>query len=125
LANQCTKFEIYTLSHSRDILHTHTQPFYGSLDFVRDNSSEPVPEKNIHPFTPIMVISHPLSASSIHYDPWHPTCSILFLAVFTTICLQVFFGHWLFLTQHVMMGSYSNQNSSLSWAKVKIKPVSK
>jgi len=24
--------------------HTHTQPFYGSLDFVRDNPGEPVPE---------------------------------------------------------------------------------
>ena len=23
-----------------------------------------------------MVISHPLSASSIYYDPWHPPCSI-------------------------------------------------
>jgi len=25
--------------------HTHTQPFYGSLDFVRDNPGEPVPEE--------------------------------------------------------------------------------
>jgi len=25
---------------------------------------------------PIVVISHPLSASSIYYDPWHPPCSI-------------------------------------------------
>jgi len=25
--------------------HTHTQPFYGSLDFVPDNPSEPVPEE--------------------------------------------------------------------------------
>jgi len=25
--------------------HTHTQPFYGSLDFVRDNSDELVPEE--------------------------------------------------------------------------------
>jgi len=24
--------------------HTHTQPFYGSLDFVQDNPGEPVPE---------------------------------------------------------------------------------
>ena len=24
--------------------HTHTQPFYSSLDFVRDNPGEPVPE---------------------------------------------------------------------------------
>ena len=30
---------------------------------------------NIHPLTPIVVISHPLSASSIYYDPQHPPCS--------------------------------------------------
>jgi len=24
---------------------THTQPFYGSVDFVRDNPDEPVPEE--------------------------------------------------------------------------------
>jgi len=32
--------------------------------------------RDIHSLTPIMVISHPLSASSIYYDPWHPPCSI-------------------------------------------------
>jgi len=26
-------------------IHTHTQPFYGSQDFVRDNPGEPVPEE--------------------------------------------------------------------------------
>jgi len=53
---------------------THTE-FYGSLNFVRDNLSEPVPEETfIH--SPIVVISHPLSASSILYDPRHPPCSI-------------------------------------------------
>ena len=25
--------------------HTHTQPFYGSVEFVRDNPGEPVPEE--------------------------------------------------------------------------------
>jgi len=31
--------------------HTHTQPFYGSVEFVQDNPGEPVPEDNssIHP----------------------------------------------------------------------------
>jgi len=29
-----------------------------------------------YPLTPIVVINHPLSASSIYYDPWHPPCSI-------------------------------------------------
>jgi len=28
--------------------------------------------RNIHPFTPVVVINHPLSASSIYSDPWHP-----------------------------------------------------
>ena len=32
--------------------------------------------RNIHPLTPIMIINHPLSASSIFYNPWHPLCSI-------------------------------------------------
>jgi len=54
---------------------THTQPFYGSLGFVRDNPGEPIPDE---PFThsPNMVINHPLSATSIYYNPWHPLCSI-------------------------------------------------
>jgi len=28
--------------------HTHTQPFYNSLDFVWDNPGEPVPEGTFH-----------------------------------------------------------------------------
>jgi len=32
--------------------------------------------RNIHPLTPIVVVNHPLSASSIYYDSWHPFCSI-------------------------------------------------
>jgi len=26
-------------------IYTHTQPFYGSLDFAQDNPGEPVPEE--------------------------------------------------------------------------------
>jgi len=32
--------------------------------------------RNIHPLTPIVVINHPSSASSIFYSPRHPPCSI-------------------------------------------------
>ena len=32
--------------------------------------------RNIHSLTPIIVINHPLSASSTYYDPWHLPCSI-------------------------------------------------
>ena len=47
---------------------------YGSLDFVRDNPGEPVPEET---FThSVVVINHPLSAFSIYYDLWHLLCSI-------------------------------------------------
>ena len=35
--------------------HTHTQPFYGSVEFVRENPGEPVPEEH-SPTTLIVVI---------------------------------------------------------------------
>jgi len=41
--------------------HTHTQPFYGSLDFVRDNPGEPVPEET---FTHSHHRGHQLSLSA-------------------------------------------------------------
>jgi len=40
------------------ITHTHTQPFYGSVEFVRENPGEPVPEEH-SPTTLIVVINHP------------------------------------------------------------------
>jgi len=36
--------------------------------------------RNIHPLTtPILIIRHPLSTSSIYYDPQHPPCSVYVL----------------------------------------------
>ena len=35
-----------------------------------------IQRRNIHPLTPIVVIIHPLSASSICYDAWHLPCSM-------------------------------------------------
>jgi len=32
-------------SYASSECHTHTQPFYGSMDFVRDNPGELVPEE--------------------------------------------------------------------------------
>jgi len=52
--------------------HTHTRP-YG---FCMWQPGWAGTRRSIHPLTPIMVISHPLYASSIYYDPWHPPCSI-------------------------------------------------
>jgi len=65
--------------------HTHTQPFYGS-GFCLGQPRRASNRRNIHPLTPIVVISHPLSASSIYYDPWHPPCSI-----YMPVSLTVFF----------------------------------
>jgi len=48
--------------------HTHTQPFYGSVEFVRENPGEPVPEEH-SPTTLIVVINHPYQlspSSTIH-----------------------------------------------------------
>jgi len=33
-------------------------------------------KRNIHPLTPILIINHPLSASAICCDPWHPFSSV-------------------------------------------------
>jgi len=46
------------------------QPFYSFLNFGTTHVSWT--RRNIHPLTPIVVINHPLYASSIFYDPWHP-----------------------------------------------------
>jgi len=35
---------MHTHTHAHTHTHTHAQPFYGSVDFVRDNPGEPVPE---------------------------------------------------------------------------------
>jgi len=42
-------------------IHTHTQPFYGSVEFVRDNPGEPVPEET---FTHYTYRSHQSSLSA-------------------------------------------------------------
>jgi len=55
--------------------HTHTQPFYGSLEFVRDNPGEPVPEETFTHYTHRGHQSS-LSVFSIYYDTWHPPHSI-------------------------------------------------
>jgi len=48
---------------------------------------------NIHPLTPILIVNHPLSASSIYCNPWHPSCSIYVPdSLFCTTSVRVFFG---------------------------------
>jgi len=71
--------------------HTHTQPFYGSVEFVQDNPVELVPEKT---FTHYTHRGHQSSQSgfSIYYDPWYPPYSIHVLYSLFPQSLQVFFG---------------------------------
>jgi len=58
---------------------THTQPFYGSVEFVRDNPGEPVPFTHS---TLIVVINHPnpLSPSTTNHGILRiqSTCSAVF-----------------------------------------------
>jgi len=69
--------------------HTHTQPFYSSLDFVRDRPGKPAPEETFthsHPswssnipicfLLPVCVC---VCSSIYYYDPWHPPNSIYVL----------------------------------------------
>ena len=57
--------------------HTHTHTTVLRLcGFCPGQPGWAGTRRNIHPLTPIVVINHPLSASSIYYDPWHPPCSV-------------------------------------------------
>ena len=50
------------------ICYTHTQLFYGSMDFVRDKMGEPVPEETFTHSHLSWSSIVPLSTSSIQYD---------------------------------------------------------
>ena len=61
-----SQLQLYTPgTHYHDIRSCHTV-----------HSFKNTSKHNCSAITPIMVISHPLSASSIYYDPWHPPYSI-------------------------------------------------
>jgi len=61
-------------------MHTHRESFYGSLDFVRDNPGEPVPEET---FT----LSHLLWSSIVPYL-LHPSNMIHGILPVQFTCLQ-------------------------------------
>jgi len=65
---------------------TVLQLFYGSLDCVWNNPGELVPKETFSPLTPVVVINHPLTASSIYYV--HDICCVQFT------CLTVFFAQF-------------------------------
>jgi len=54
--------------------HTHTQPFYGSVEFVRENPGEPVPEETFTHY------SHRSHQSSL-YKPVYYTYNLSLISV--------------------------------------------
>jgi len=56
--------------------HIHTQPFNGCGPGQPGYAGN---RRNTHPLTPILIIGHPLSNSSIYNDQWHPLCSFYVL----------------------------------------------
>jgi len=76
-------FIMHTVKHLTSSAKTRTRPFYGSLDFIRDNPGEPVPEKT---FT----YSH-LSWSSIIPYLLLPSIIIHGILPIQFTCLTVFF----------------------------------
>jgi len=65
------------ITFSVSLTHTHTHTTILQLGFCPGQPGWASTRRNIHPLTPIMVTNHPLSASSIYYDPWHPPWSFV------------------------------------------------
>jgi len=56
--------------------HTHTHNHFTALWNLSRTTWWAGTRRDIHPLTPIVVINRPLYASSIYYDPWHPSCHV-------------------------------------------------
>jgi len=69
-------FIINLLTYLHTHTHTHTQTVLRLSGFCPGQPGWASTRRSIHPLTPIVIINHPLSASSIYYDPWHRLCSI-------------------------------------------------
>ena len=67
---------------------THTQPVNG----LWSGTTQVGRYQKKHPLTPILIIGHPLSSSSIYNDQWHPLCSFYMLDSPLVQPLQVLFG---------------------------------
>jgi len=82
-----TSASVLNNAHSKSFIikathtHTYTQPFYGSLDFVRNNPGEPVPEETF-------AHSH-LSWSSIVSYLLHPSNTTYSILPVQSTCLTV------------------------------------
>ena len=72
-----------TNKHTQTHTHTHTHNRFMALWILPQQPEWAGTRRNIHPLTPIVVISHPLSVSTISYD--HGLLPVQFT------CLTVFF----------------------------------
>ena len=73
--NTHTYPRMHARMHIRTHTHAHTTILWLS-GFCLGLPGWAGTRRNIHPLTPVMVINHLLSASSIYYDPWYHLCSI-------------------------------------------------
>ena len=106
------------MKHIKIQSHTHTTALLWLSGFCPGLPRWSDTRRNIQ-LTPILIINHPLSASSIYCNPWHPPCSVYVPDnLFCTISLQVFFGlplglapstsysiHFFFFSQHMPIPS--------------------
>jgi len=114
--------------HKHSCIYTHTQPFYGSLDFVQDKPGEPIPEETftqshlswspvvpylfhpptiIHGILPVQltcltVFLHNLSPSFLWSSSWPGTLHFI-LHTFLHLIIVFFLQHMPILLQPVLL----------------------
>ena len=68
---------VFEILRGYENIDKHTQHAHNRLTaFCPGLPGQTGTRRNIHPLTPILIIGHPLSFSSIYNDPWHPPCSV-------------------------------------------------
>ena len=95
------------------VFHTHTQMFYGSPNFLRDNPGEPVPEET---FTHSYLSCHQLSLNCFLHLPRSMASSLFSQCAwqsFFTISFKVFFGLSLGLAPPLYTSYISSPNHCL------------
>jgi len=91
-ATHCNFLAKYQRINFEKCTHTHSHTTILQLsEFCPGQHGWAGTRRNIHSLTPIVVISHPLSSSSIQYDPWHPSCSFYIFDSVSHNLSQVFF----------------------------------
>ena len=69
------RVELHWNGHLQPYTHYHTHIHNHFTALCPGLPGWACTKRTIHPLTPILFIRHPLSVSSIYYDPQHPPCS--------------------------------------------------